>query len=456
MPNIAGDLDVQTEGKTEMASRVYACTRVRGHINSSDACLHGGYIDIRTVELCIAWTLLRQGVLRPVDVRVWLASLEVRERRKTLSSERSARYGARELHNLVGGGGGTLKGSLRRLRKTGLMTWGSAKGPVFAISPEQIDGLDLELFWSMARSMPSKRRRVPIPRRVLRMLAGGVNRSVLATTLGQLVWCLYYHRTAGWNPRGSCKGSWIAETFGLSERSIIRARAHLESLGWLRKVERPTWHMNRYGATYAVNLEWARTAGELSTTLARQKISTTKMSPLESQNGTRMSGPESDQTPLREEHLNQTPTLSGGAPPGISKKDQVLKEPNLRDIQAEDLSSMERLMKLFDQALAMQVVKGDSFMERLNFAALAEHCRVRGNSNPPGMFSRLLRWKWNPDKTPRAPSPAWHFVTEGDEEAVRLKLNAHMFDDPQLLESRPSMTEDELLETGTYLEVACE
>ena len=95
-------------------------------------------------------------------------------------------------------------------------------------------------------------------------------------------------------------------------------------------------------------------------------------------------------------------------------------------------------MVLFDQALAMGVVRGDSFMERLNFAALAQRSRARATVNAPGMFSRLLRWGRNPDGSPRKPAPAWHFVTGDDEEAVRVKLTAHLNGEPELLEPRRS------------------
>lgn len=434
----------KTTGRTSEGA--YTRTRVDAQSEASSV-LDGWYIDIRTVELCMAWTLLRQGLLRLVDVRVWLACLEVRERRKKLPRKRSARYGLRELQGLTGGGGVTLKGALRRLRQTGLVDWSSGKAPVFATSPEQLEGLDLELFWEMLDAMPKMtrkdgrkepRKRVPLPRRTIRFLAGGVNRSVLATALGQLAWCLYYHRSSGWNPTGKVMACRIADTFGLSERSVLRARHHLEDLGWMRREQTPVWHVKKFGASYSVNLEWARTARELEFTLERRRLSTTKMSPQPGQNGTGMSGLDSDQTPLPRGRKNQTPTSSGGPQSGFSSGNQELKKPKLRDIQREDLSSMDRLMVLFDQAMAMGVVQGDSFMERLNFAALAEHSRVRATLNPPGMFSRLLRWGRNPNGSSRKPSPAWHFVTEGDEEAVRVRLTAHLNDEPELLEPRQS------------------
>ena len=61
-------------------------------------------------------------------------------------------------------------------------------------------------------------------------------------------------------------------------------------------------------------------------------------------------------------------------------------KPNLRDITHDDLTNIDRLMVLFEQAEQSGLVD-DTYMDRLNFAALAEHCRVRGTSNPAGIVA---------------------------------------------------------------------
>ena len=396
----------------------YRATRPCSH--NATGKLDGGYIAVRTIELSMAWGLLLAGDLRPIDVRVWLAVLELRERRKHAAGNgRAPSYQLEELTHLVGGGGGTIKGALRRLRASRLVRWSEREVEV-ATSPDELVTANLEPVWAICRAMPAKRKRVPVPRRVLRLLAGGVKRSVLATALGHLVYCLYYHRREGWNPRGSCKASWIARTFGLSERSVIRARQHLEDLGWLRRVDSPgQWHLNRFGATYEVNLAWARTAGELSTTLERRKLSTARMSPPPGRNDTRLSPPESDHT-LSSRVKNQKP--ASGGPSGVSNgkgaEQKALGKPNLRDIRKEDLASISRVMELFDQALERGLVQ-EGFMDRLNFAAAAEHARVRGSSNPCGLFFHLVKKK------------LWRFITEGDEEAVRVKVKAYVYGEPE-------------------------
>lgn len=401
--------------------------------------LHGGYLAVRTTELCMAWSLLRAGVLRVLDVRVWLACHEMQTRRSAAARGKEPTFTTKELLRLVGGGGGELRDSLRRLEQSGLMHWersGSsldAAGPSFATSPEQLDARALEGFWQMASLMHPKRKRVPLPRRVVRMLTGGVSRGVLATALGQLICCLYFSRKDGWNPVGNCKGSWIGQAFGLSTRTVTRAREHLERIGLLTRLESPSqWHLNRYGARYKVNLSWARTDAEAA-------FSTGRMSPLQAQSTGEMSPPESDQTPLSRASKNQKPTLSGGPPSGVCTENGggELAAPKLRDIQREDLPDMARCMELFEQAAKLGIVE-NSYTQRLSFAALAEWVRARGSSNPGGLFWSVLNWKKNPDGSARPAAPAWHFVTGDAEEAVRTKLGAFVSGEPVVArEQRP-------------------
>lgn len=365
----------------------------------------------------MAWGLLLNGELRPIDVRVWLAVREMQERRRHAGKGRKPEFTLEELRDLVGGGGGGLRSSLRRLRASRLVVWAEG-GPRVATSPDELVTGNLERVWGIYGAIPARRKSVPVPRRILRLLAGGVKRSVLATALGQLTCCLFFNRREGWNPQGSCKASWIASTFGLSERSVIRARQHLEELGWLRRVEAPgQWHLNRYGATYRIELSWARTAGELSTTLERRELSTNRMSCPPTATDTRLSPPESEHT-LSSRLKDQKP--ASGGPAGLCKgrRGEELPAPNLRDVKREDLSDIPRVMVLFDQARERGLVE-EGFLDRLNFAAAAEHARVRGSSNPAGLFFHLVSKK------------LWHYVTAGDEDAVRSRVKAHVFGEPE-------------------------
>ena len=71
-----------------------------------------------------------------------------------------------------------------------------------------------------------------VPRRILRLLAGGARPALIATTLGTLLRCLS-RRRSGWVGRGRVKASWIADVFGVDLRGVKAARLELVALGWL-------------------------------------------------------------------------------------------------------------------------------------------------------------------------------------------------------------------------------
>ena len=102
----------------------------------------------------------------------------------------------------------------------------------------------------MHQAITNNRRRVPVPRQAVRLIAGGAKASVIATMLGHLIRCLYYRdqhcRSGGW-----CKASWIAEVFGINLRSVKAARKHLVEIGWLQTFPTPQRLCNRWGHLYA-------------------------------------------------------------------------------------------------------------------------------------------------------------------------------------------------------------
>jgi hypothetical protein len=181
-------------------------------------------------------------------------------RRCQLATEHVAAYTHKELHGLVGGVGGEhLRASLRRLEALGLLTW-SRTTLAFATSPTDLHGVkDLSGFFTMHQAIPNNRRRIPVPRQAIRLIAGGLKASVIATMLGHMLRCLYYRehrcRSGGW-----CKASWIAEVFRLDLRIIKAARKHLVAIGWLQMIETPQALCNRWGCYARISLSWTRTA----------------------------------------------------------------------------------------------------------------------------------------------------------------------------------------------------
>ncbi len=157
----------------------------------------GGFLFLTVQQLCLLWWTYRTRRIQLMDLRVWFAAQEMVARRCQLAPDHVPAYTPKELHGLVGGGGGEhLRASLRRLEALGLLTW-SSTALTFATVPADLRGVeDLAGFCTMYHAIPNNRRRVPVPRQAVRLIAGGLKASVIATMLGHLIRCLYYRRAA--------------------------------------------------------------------------------------------------------------------------------------------------------------------------------------------------------------------------------------------------------------------
>ena len=386
----------------------------------------GGFRFITVVQLCLAWWAYRQSLIRLRDLRVWFACHEAAERRCMLARDREPEFTIGELAALTGvgrdaGGGGerSIRESLRRLQTAGLLSW-SPSEIRFASSPDSLPVEDLTGFWAMLEGIENNRRKVPVPRRVLRFLAGGARAAVIATTLGHLLRCLYYRRGLC-IPVGACKASWVARVFGIDLRRAKDARAHLIELGLLLPQETAQWAMNRHGRFYAVNLQWDRPhkvpppAVTVDNSAVGEGSTNNELPPLPPQTHAVLPPPESD-LELPSGSKNQEP---GSAPPSgfyASKEEEQkspLPAPDLRNVLPEDLHDTRRLLELFDQAQAASLVQGE--LDRLRFVSVAEHARTIGSRNPCGLFVYLVRRQ------------LWHFATADDEDAANRRLKEHLY-----------------------------
>ena len=86
-------------------------------------------------------------------------------------------------------------------------------------------------------------------------------------------------------------------------------------------------------------------------------------------------------------------------------------------MKPEDLRDPARLLDLHAQAIAAGYIS-QSEAERLNFFAAANHARVIGSRNPPGLFVRIVR------------SGLWSFCTQDDEEWARVQLRSALYPEP--------------------------
>ena len=91
--------------------------------------------------------------------------------------------------------------------------------------------------------------------------------------------------------------------------------------------------------------------------------------------------------------------------------------PNIRDIQARDLSDTGRLLELYRQAVELGIAKNGEG-GRLDFVALAERARTRGE-NPPAFFFACLR-----DNRTK-------FITQAQEDEAAQRIKTHLYGDPR-------------------------
>ena len=394
-----------------------------GQKEGKPSSIAGGYRLIPVREIAAVWFLQMTGRLRIADIRAYLACHEATARRCALPPGKPAKFTLAEIRALTGGEERRVAASLARLEAAGVLTFTESAITFAKDLPPAV--LPPAEFTAYLDRFPNNRRLLPVPRRILRLMAGGARRSLLATLLGHMLWGLYRAPAretgqGGFNATGRVKCSWIADTFGIDLRRVKEARAELISLGWLIPEESRQWELNRYGARFSIDIDWQRSR-EGSGTSSEQKRPA-ELAPPPAASATALPPPESDKKLPAGSYKNQKPAFGG--PAGAKSLEQKAQrpenpaakeaKPNLRDMVPTDLKEPKRLFELHGQAVEAGFIS-PSESERLKFFAAAEHARVIGTSNPCGLFSRLVR------------SKLWHYLTQDDEDAANRRLKGLLF-----------------------------
>jgi hypothetical protein len=375
----------------------------------------GGFIFLTVTQLCLIWWAYLEKLIELRDVRTWFGTWELQARRCLLKPGQRAVYTLEELHGLVGGVGGMhLRGSIRRLEASGLLVW-STSHLGFPGSPEELKVTDTSRLHDMLESIPNNRRRIPVPRRMVRFLAGARRRCLMATILGHLVRCLYY-RKGGCMGKGCCTSTWIAKVFGVNSSNVKAARQYLAEMGWLTLLETSQRVRNRYGQWVTINLDWPgedthQRAIVAACSTSGREPSGSRSQPPEPLSTTESRPPLGNKKPFQE-HKHQKPT--SGGPPGIYQANEKTDTPTLHHIVPDDLRDTARLLTLFEEAHQEGFIGGNE-SERLTFISTAEHARFVGSTNPCGLFAQLIRRR------------LWHFVTADDEDAAQRRLKEHFY-----------------------------
>ena len=363
----------------------------------------GGFIFLTVTQLCLVWWAYRQRFIHLRDLRVWFAAHELVARRCQLKDGQQPNYGCEELRRLVAGRS-RVEASLQRLERLGLLTWETTH-ITFAREPSDLHTSELASLYEMLAHIQNHRRRVPVPRQVVRFIAAPCRRCVIATILGHLLRCLYY-RAGECVSGGFCKASWVADVFGVDLRNVKAARKFLaETLAWLNVVQTPQSLLNRYGQKVSINLAWNGSPVEKST------AEPSELPPPAAQTATSLPPLEEHIEPFQE-HQHQKPAGRGHAPGVLATN--TTEKPTLAHIVPEDLRETTRILTLFEEAQVRGFI-GGSESERLTFVATAERARLTGTTNPPGLFAHLVRRR------------LWHYVTQDDEDRAHTRLREHCY-----------------------------
>ena len=252
----------------------------------------GGFVLVPVAALMAAWRACRSRPLGIGDFRAWLASREMVARRCTLDEGRRRRLHARRAGRAPGrrpqAGRGPRSGAWRPP--------GSSSGPSSAIAlprPGRPGGRRRASADTIGRGRGS----LAIPRRILRLLAGGARPALIATALGVLLRCLSRRRGRLRRPG---PGQGRLDRPRLRRRpppASSRPAASCVDLGWIAPEPSDQWATEPLGA-----------APTGSTWPGRRRPARRRRDchPSRPPGGPRSPPPDLDQEPLRE-RKNQEP-----------------------------------------------------------------------------------------------------------------------------------------------------
>jgi hypothetical protein len=351
----------------------------------------GGFVFIKAEHLLRAWWAYRQGIVDLFAFRVWLACHELVARRCKMSRRLTACYRVEELLPLTGSANlGRHRAAIRRLQSAGLVRW--LGDDISLTSCPQSDDDD---FAGMRMLVQNWRRRIPVPRKTIKMLARERRKVVIATVLGHLFRCVYYRDNACLSG-GRCKASWIAEVFGVDVRNVKAARGELIASGWLKVVPSSQTALNRWGLAVIVSLNQPPiTDRPASDSPPRPAVFDTQSPP-----------------PIRNKKLSSRSNnqkLARGRTVGAQTREREAAPPCLQRIMLADLREPQRLDVLFTDAVECGILK-QSQANRLNWFSAAERALQHGTQNPCGFFATVVR------------HGLWHYISNAQEDIARIKL----------------------------------
>ena len=388
----------------------------------------GGYISISVTQLCMVTWARQRHLIDRLAFRTYFACHELVKRRMKLDARQKPEYTSKEIANLIGKGTSQekIRFSLKSLHTAGLLT--PKKTSIeFDTTPDRMPmgEEDITSFQEMLDKIENNCRKVPLPRRIIRLIAAGATPSVVAAILGHALRCLYIRNNLC-TCQGTCKASWIADVFNIPQRCVNRGRAHLIEIGWLTSLPSEQWHKNRYGLLVEVNLRWSGTIqNDVSSTtpVDNSQVTQTKLSTPPTPLSPKLSAPLLNQHPLQE-YKNQNPSKEKknkhpafGGPAGVKKPKTKKKSHKLSkrwtiNVTTRDLRDDKRLFALFDWAVHHHHVHKE---DRLSFVASAVRASQVGSINPAGLFVWLVTKR------------LWGYITAEQEDEAQARIKKHLY-----------------------------
>lgn len=383
-----------------------------------------GYKTLTPIQLGNLLHALYARQLPWLAARVWLACVELVAIREAAKRVRRLRRDRRvvqsefqrgELETLTGLNARSVARALGRLQRIGLVEF-KATAVTLSELPMPEAG---ETIRDLAGGR-SARRPVPVPRTVLRFLAEQETAALGRVMLGYICRGLSIDRVGGaLREAGTVKAGWLADTLGLSLRSVRYAQAELRELGWIGKdTGSKQWKLNRHGAWFCINLEWAPVAKSgVAFETGEGALDCVPIARPTPESCTPVAPPKEDRKTPSESKDRRTASglckTEAKPNPKISPpKSATLPRPTLRDIRREDLHSESRLRELFAQAIAKGWVKNCQ-ADALNFFGAAVRARNAGNGDPVRIFVSLVRRR------------LWNHITQAQEDEARRTVQRH-------------------------------
>lgn len=362
----------------------------------------GGYTLITGTALMAAWCAYKRRSIRLQDLRAWFACCELVAQRR--ASGAKSRFCPRAAHvaYMTQVDVSAATAALRRLTAAGLLAFG-VHGPDIPETFDDQKPLADDRFLHALTQVRHHARRVPVPRRMLRVLANTARPVFIATVLGHLLRC-QFARGGQVASSGLCKASWISAVFEVDVRNVKAARGELIESGWLIVDDAAQRFLNRWGLPVRINLEW--TAVPIAAPVHAEHCTDLAELPPRSSHETLESPPPLQNSDRFQRSKNHVPIPDGGL------CDQVSPETvrPFRDVQPTDLRSPTQLQALFRGALQAGLVQACA-ADELRFFAAAERAISLGKTNPAGFFATLVRRGW------------WHVISQRDEDAARRRLS---------------------------------